>query len=48
MDTRLKVGKQNGGDAVDATMYRSVIASLRYLVTQGLTWLMQLALQADS
>jgi histone deacetylase 1/2 len=48
MDTRLKVGKQNGGDAVDATMYHSVIASLRYLVTQGLTWLMQLALQADS
>jgi hypothetical protein len=32
MDTRLKIGKHNGGDAVDATKYRSVIGSLRYLV----------------
>ena len=32
MDTRLKVGKHNGGAAVDAAMYRSIIGSLRYLV----------------
>ncbi|KAK1631316.1 hypothetical protein QYE76_005631 [Lolium multiflorum] len=32
MDTRLKVGKNNGGDAMDGTKYRSVIGSLRYLV----------------
>jgi hypothetical protein len=32
MDTRLKIGKHNGGDAVDATKYRSIIGSLRYLV----------------
>jgi transposase InsO family protein len=32
MDTRLKVGKNNGGDPVDATKYRSIIGSLRYLV----------------
>ncbi|XP_062208858.1 uncharacterized mitochondrial protein AtMg00810-like [Phragmites australis] len=32
VETRLKLGKHNGGDAVDATHYRSVIGSLRYLV----------------
>lgn len=31
-ETRSKVGKRNGGDPVDATLYRSVIGSLRYLV----------------
>uniref|UniRef100_A0ACD5WYF1 Uncharacterized protein n=1 Tax=Avena sativa TaxID=4498 RepID=A0ACD5WYF1_AVESA len=31
-ETRSKVGKRNGGTAVDATLYRSVIGSLRYLV----------------
>lgn len=32
MENRLKLSKQNGGDAVDTTMYRRVIGSLRYLV----------------
>jgi hypothetical protein len=32
MEARLKIGKNNGGDAVDATLYRSIIGSLRYLV----------------
>jgi hypothetical protein len=32
MECRLKLGKKNGGAAVDATLYRSIIGSLRYLV----------------
>ncbi|KAE8767964.1 hypothetical protein D1007_60605 [Hordeum vulgare] len=32
IENRLKLGKTNGGEAVDATLYRSVIGSLRYLV----------------
>ena len=32
MECRLKVSKQKEGEAVDATMYRSLIGSLRYLV----------------
>jgi hypothetical protein len=32
MEARLKIGKNNGGNAVDATLYRSIIGSLRYLV----------------
>jgi hypothetical protein len=31
-ETRCKIGKRNGGATVDATLYRSVIGSLRYLV----------------
>jgi hypothetical protein len=32
MECRLKLGKNNAGAAVDATLYRSIIGSLRYLV----------------
>lgn len=32
MENRLKLSKENAGDVVDATVYRSVISSLRYLV----------------
>jgi hypothetical protein len=32
MENRLKLGKDDAGDVVDATKYRSVIGSLRYLV----------------
>ena len=31
-ETRSKIGKRNGGEAIDATLYRSIIGSLRYLV----------------
>jgi hypothetical protein len=31
MEARLKLSKQGGGDAVDKTLYRSVIGGLRYL-----------------
>uniref|UniRef100_A0ACD6A2Q2 Uncharacterized protein n=1 Tax=Avena sativa TaxID=4498 RepID=A0ACD6A2Q2_AVESA len=31
-ETKSKIGRRNGGEAVDATLYRSVISSLRYLV----------------
>jgi hypothetical protein len=31
-EMRCKVGKRNGGDPVDATLYRNIIGSLRYLV----------------
>ena len=31
MESRLKLGKTTAGGAVDATLYRSVVGSLRYL-----------------
>ena len=32
METRLKLKKEGGGRSVDATMYRSLVGSLRYLL----------------
>lgn len=32
MESRLKLSKNGSGEVVDATLYRSVVGSLRYLV----------------
>nr|XP_051229778.1 uncharacterized mitochondrial protein AtMg00810-like [Lolium perenne] len=44
MEKKLKLSKKGGGEAVDGTLYRSIVGSLRYLVHTRLTYAMQLAM----
>jgi len=48
MEQRVKLATAKPGTELDATRYRSIIESLRYLMITGPDKLMQLVLLADS